>query len=102
MERDEDRSTPEELEWALADERLAQDPAGLEHLLGPALDSFLTTGRVPGWCGVDLLRGWAFYLVRDDAAEGREARGARRHPFCLGGTNTLYRLEPNSTPHWIS
>lgn len=83
MERDEDSSTPEELEWALAYnayERLAENPAGLEHLLSPALDGFRTTGRVPGWCGVDLLRGWAFYLVRGDHFAGGGPRAASRRP----------------------
>ena len=73
VERDEDRSTLEQMEWALAYnayERLAAAPEDLECLLGPARENFRTTGRVPGWCGVDLLRGWAFHLARADHFAG--------------------------------
>ena len=73
MEPDEDRTTPEELEWALtynAYERLADDPNILGLLLSPLRESFRTEGYVPGWCGVDLLRGWAFYLAREDHFAG--------------------------------
>ena len=73
VEHEEDRSTPEEVEWALAYnayERLAADPEDLERLLSPARDDFHSTGSVPEWCGVDLLRGWAFYLVRADHFAG--------------------------------
>lgn len=73
MERDEGRATPEEIEWALAYnayDRLAAEPGDLGRLLSTARDGFRSTGRVPGWCGVDLLRGWAFYLVRADYFAG--------------------------------
>lgn len=73
MKRDEDGPTPEEIKWALAYnayDRLAADPRDLERLLSSARDEFHTSGRVPEWCGVDLLRGWAFYLVRADRFAG--------------------------------
>lgn len=54
-------------------QRLAQDPGRLGTLLEPARHEYLRTGHVPEWCGVDLLRGWAFYLYRADY-------------FCGGGT----------------
>lgn len=46
--------------------RLAGSPADLEVILEPARAEYRRTGRVPEWCGVDLLRGWAFYLTRMD------------------------------------
>ena len=54
-------------------ERLAggqQGPRALARLLEPAWREFERTGRVPEWCGVDLLRGWAFYLAREDRFDG--------------------------------
>jgi hypothetical protein len=50
--------------------RLASNPEALRRLLEPARDDYATTGRVPAWCGIDLLRGWAFYLVRMDRLTG--------------------------------
>ena len=73
MKRDEDGPTTEEIKWALAYnayDRLAAELRDLERLLSSVRDEFRTTGRVPGWCGVDLLRGWAFYLVRADYFAG--------------------------------
>jgi len=58
-----------ELDWALtydAYQRLADSPSELEQLLRGVRRSFYAEGAVPEWCGIDLLRGWAFYLVRDD------------------------------------
>jgi uracil-DNA glycosylase len=45
-------------------------PEMLEELLRSARDSHAIRNVVPGWCGVDLLRGWAFYLVRADRHMG--------------------------------
>lgn len=42
----------------------------LARLLGPAWREYEQSGLVPGWCGVDLLRGWAFYLTRADRHGG--------------------------------
>lgn len=54
-------------------ERLAggeSGPNALADLLEPASREFRRTARVPEWCGVDLLRGWAFYLTRADRHGG--------------------------------
>lgn len=65
--------TQAQLRWALRYnglERLASGPDRLEGLLHSARHSFATDGQVPKWCGVDLLRGWAFWLgTRDDSAD---------------------------------
>ena len=47
-----------------------EGPTALAQLLQPAWREFQDTGRVPEWCGVDLLRGWAFYLTREDRHGG--------------------------------
>jgi hypothetical protein len=55
------------IEWAhkyQAYERLAQTPELLWHLLQPLREAFERDGSIPDWAGVDLLRGWAFYLAR--------------------------------------
>jgi len=57
--------TQAQLRWALRYnglERLASGPERLEGLLRSARESFAAAGSVPEWCGVDLLRGWAFWL----------------------------------------
>ncbi|WP_378041036.1 8-oxoguanine DNA glycosylase OGG fold protein [Citricoccus parietis] len=106
LERDEDGAAPEEIEWALAYnayERLAKSPNDLGRLLEPARDGFLTTGCVPEWCGVDLLRGWAFYLVREDYFSGGGTLGREwqavmtsliNHPAGRGED-----LPPRAGPH---
>lgn len=56
-----------EAEWAYTYDgyrRLAAEPRYLEAIVDVARDEYRRTGRVPGWCGVDLLRGWAFMLHR--------------------------------------
>ncbi|OCL36839.1 hypothetical protein BCR15_12930 [Tessaracoccus lapidicaptus] len=49
--------------------RLGRTPERLA-LLGPAVREYRRTHQVPEWCGVDLLRGWAFYLTRADRHSG--------------------------------
>jgi hypothetical protein len=69
--------------------RLARDPQDLQRLLQPAWDEYHRIGTVPQWCGIDLLKGWAFHLVRADYHTGggtldrqfQEVLGAiSRHP----------------------
>lgn len=62
-----------QLEWAHkynAYARLAGSPEALTALLEPAWREYHEAGRVPVWCGVDLLRGWAFYITRADRQGG--------------------------------
>lgn len=68
-----------EIEWAhtySGYERLAGEPRRLEVLLAGAREEYRREGVVPEWCGVDLLRGWAFYLVRADRFAGGDTLGA--------------------------
>ena len=74
-----DRSTQREIEWAHEYDgyrRLASSPEKLEKLLQSARNSYRAHGRVPEWCGVDFLRGWAFFLVRADRHAGGGTLGA--------------------------
>ncbi len=62
-------ATSEEIAWAYRYDgyrRLAGTVPALGQLLEPATTEYKETGRVPEWCGIDLLRGWAFFLVRQD------------------------------------
>lgn len=62
-----------QIEWAHrydGYQRLASSPEQLEELIRQGRRSFEARRRVPEWCGVDLLRGWAFYLVRADRHAG--------------------------------
>lgn len=65
-----------ELRWALdynGYERFAGGTGGTEvfiRLLQPAMREYEATGRVPDWCGVDLLRAWAFYRQREHHMDG--------------------------------
>lgn len=68
-----DQATDAELMWAHRYDgyaRLASSPGDLEALLDPVRLGYDRTGRVPEWCGVDLLRGWCFYLARRDRFRG--------------------------------
>lgn len=48
--------------------RLAGTPERLTELLHPARAHYRAHDLVPDWCGVDLLRGWAFHLAGSGAA----------------------------------
>ena len=52
--------------------RLAGTPESLTALLEPARDEWQRTGSVPEWCGVDLLRGWMFWLARSERFGGTD------------------------------
>lgn len=68
----------DEIKWAAsynAYERLAANSNALENFLQPAWDEYKRTGQVPVWCGVDLLRGWAFCLYRSDYFMGGGSLG---------------------------
>ena len=68
-----DDATIAEVMWAHRYDgyrRLARSPADLAGLLEPARAEYDRTRRIPEWCGVDLLRGWAFFLVRRDHHRG--------------------------------
>lgn len=76
--------------WA----RFAGNHDAYLRLLGPTLREFESTGRVPEWCGVDLLRAWAFLRQREhyNAGGGPMARdwdavldALRKHPYATGG-----------------
>lgn len=77
-------------------QRLASDPQALGDLLRPARDAYDRTREVPPWCGVDFLRGWAFYLARVDRFAGGGTLGdewesvleaLRQHPSANGTTH---------------
>lgn len=53
--------------WALSYngyKRLGAGSSELVAVLRPLMEDISTSGRVPEWAGVDLLRGLAFWLVR--------------------------------------
>jgi hypothetical protein len=55
------------IDWVMkfnAYDRIAQTPDKLAEVLEPAWQEYRRTGLVPEWAGVDLLRGWAFLMVR--------------------------------------
>jgi hypothetical protein len=71
---DEEELLDRQVRWAhLYDgyQRLASPPDALFALIEPAQREFERTGRIPDWCGMDFLRGWAFYITRAD----RHGRG---------------------------
>ena len=74
-----DSATSAQLRWAHtydAYRRLASGPEMLATVLDGARQAYRREGRVPDWCGVDLLRGWAFYLSREDRHRGGGTLGA--------------------------
>jgi len=90
-----DRASQAEVEWAHTYDgyrRLAGTPEQLTKLIQRARNSYASHRRVPNWCGVDFLRGWAFLLVREDRHHGAGSLGVeweavldavRRHPDAL-------------------
>lgn len=68
-----DDATEEQVRWALAYDgyrHLAATPEHLQTLLTGARAAYAREARIPDWSGVDLLRGWAFLLVREDHFAG--------------------------------
>lgn len=68
-----DDLTQAQIEWAQrysGYERLARSPEALLDVIHAGRDSFRRDGSVPDWCGVDFLRGWAFYIVREHRHAG--------------------------------
>jgi len=51
-------------------DRLAGGVSELSRLLDPVQTETTLTGQIPDWAGTDLLRGWAFYLLRADRHGG--------------------------------
>ncbi len=45
-------------------ERLAGDPEALRRIVDPVIRELDSSGTVPGWAGLDMLRGALFYLQR--------------------------------------
>ncbi|MFC7405726.1 uracil-DNA glycosylase [Georgenia alba] len=92
-------ATHDEVAWAREYDgylRLAKTPEELGRLIGPARNSYLVRGQVPDWCGVDLLKGWAFFLASVDhhvggdslRAEWRDVLAAvRKRPDVYAGDN---------------
>lgn len=73
-----DSFTSAQVRWAHSYDgyrRLASGPEALANILGGAREEYRVHGRVPQWCGVDLLRGWAFYLTREDRHRGGDTLG---------------------------
>lgn len=91
-----DRATLAQVVWAHNYDgyrRLASGPEMLAGLLEGARDAYRRRGHIPEWCGVDLLRGWAFYLTREDRHRGGGTLGdewsavlqrLRTHPDASG------------------
>ena len=73
-----DSATDAQVRWAHSYDgyrRLATGPEMLATVLSGAREAYHRQGRVPDWCGVDLLRGWAFYLTREDRHRGGDTLG---------------------------
>jgi hypothetical protein len=61
--------SPQMIRWAHrynGYKRLADYPPLLSEVVAPLERAFIETGAIPDWAGVDLLRGWAFLMVRAD------------------------------------
>ncbi|MBP1819303.1 hypothetical protein [Mycobacterium sp. OAE908] len=75
--------------------RLARTPENLWEVIRPAREVFERTGEIPDWAGVDLLRGWAFYLVRAHRHGGAYEPLQEEYPEIRSITEALNR-HPNA------
>ncbi|HMS74960.1 hypothetical protein [Gordonia sp. (in: high G+C Gram-positive bacteria)] len=71
-------------------ERLAGGPSGLATLIEPLEREFEQSRRIPEWAGVELLRGWAFWLVRSHHHSGY-APLSEEYPQILAIAETINR-----------
>lgn len=78
-------------------ERIAEPSERLHQVYEPLRQESLELGEIPDWIGVDLLRGWAFYLARAHRWSGYRsifedfpefesiAEAVRKHPAATPG-----------------
>lgn len=104
-------ATGDELEWALTYdgyERFSRDMSAYHELLRPAMSAYEASGQIPEWCGVDLLRAWAFFRQRQhhNLAHEPMARdwddvldAIRRHPAATDRDLPPARF-PNLAGEW--
>ena len=104
-------ATDEELMWALTYdgyERFSRDMSACQELLRPAMSAYEASGQIPEWCGVDLLRAWAFFRQREHHNLGHQPMARdwgdvldaiRRHPAAKDGDLPPSRF-PNLTGEW--
>ena len=58
-------------------QRIASDGKRIHDVLRPLREALEDTGEVPDWAGVDLLRGYAFFMVRADRHAGGGTLGRK-------------------------
>ncbi|AZZ82281.1 hypothetical protein C5O27_15380 [Gordonia alkanivorans] len=85
------------IEWAHSYngyERLAGNgPRHLYELTLPLQRAFDRNGNIPEWAGVDLLRGWTFYLARAHRHGGAYDDFAVEYPQILAIVDAVNRHE---------
>ncbi len=60
--------------------RLGGDPVHLSTVIQPLREAFNNDGTIPSWAGVDLLRGWAFFIARAYRHSGGWGSVLEEHP----------------------
>lgn len=76
-----------------------QSDEALGRLIDPAREEWRRSGRVPHWCGVDFLRGWANFMVRA-GRPALEPTGPERPEFVavLNAVASHPQAEPAEVP----
>lgn len=85
------------IKWALrynGYKRLATDSNQLLEVLQVLIKPYERDQRIPEWAGIDLLRGWAFYLVRWHRFSGTGRALWTEHPEILAIVDAI-----NQHPH---
>lgn len=54
-------------------ERIAEDSPHANLVFEPLRRELLELGAIPSWAGVDLLRGWAFFIARGHRWSGHDS-----------------------------
>lgn len=54
-------------------ERIAEDHEHANPIFEPLQEKLLESGEIPRWIGVDLLRGWAFFIARGHRWSGHNS-----------------------------
>jgi len=85
------------MEWATrlgGARRLADTPNDIHRVLAPAREEYRTSGKIPAWCGVELLRAWALLLAQIDRRLGGGTLGAEwRHVLQAIRSHPAARVE---------
>ena len=79
--------------------RLASEPPVLHDVLQPLWNAISESGEIPAWAGVDLLKGLAFTMMRDDHWD-KDVEYTLARPEFMAIVDAIQRHPPTRSKDW--